>query len=404
MTVDVASPAGSDSATASSCRISSARGSKISPPPPAWLPISATPISWAGVRARGQQPDREEPPERARPVLAAPAVQSAAAHEPVRHAPRRNGHVRHVRDVYRQRARRVLRAAAGPTRQMEVSWGQLQRARRGARIPCSRGFIEAAGVLGTLNGTFIFDGRDKPFDASRGWFQSSNVQWGLQAVGSDFDYVRILLRQFYYRAAGPFVFASGVRWGWLHGIGGDPPITIFDRFFDACGSQTVRGYAEESLSAVTVGGFQAGGTKLLILNQEVRFPLFSRWLQGAAFIDAGNTFRRGRRCRSRGWPSAPAWASASSRRSPRSVRPRLPARPAARRPPLPRALLDRSDLEPLMLRNATRPEIRPRWPSGREDPGERSAGSASVSARVSRRSCRTSPRRARCARRRQESR
>ena len=109
-------------------------------------------------------------------------------------------------------------------------------------------------------------------------------------MGSDFDYVRILLRQFYYRPAGPFVFASGVRWGWLHGIGGDPPITIFDRFFDAGGSQTVRGYAEESLSAVTVGGFQAGGTKLLILNQEVRFPLFSRWLQGAAFIDAGNTF------------------------------------------------------------------------------------------------------------------
>jgi outer membrane protein assembly factor BamA len=149
------------------------------------------------------------------------------------------------------------------------------------------------GALGSLNGTFIVDKRDKPFDASRGWFQSSNLQWGTEALGSDFNYVRVLLRQFYYKPAGPFVFASGVRWGWLHGISGVPPITIFDRFFDAGGSQTVRGYAEDSLSAVEIPGVDApvGGTKLLILNQEVRFPLFSRWLQGAAFIDAGNTFK-----------------------------------------------------------------------------------------------------------------
>jgi translocation and assembly module TamA len=78
--------------------------------------------------------------------------------------------------------------------------------------------------------------------------------------------------------------------GWLHGIGGTPPITILDRFFDAGGSQTVRGYAEDSLSAVEIIGQPVGGTKLLILNQEVRFPLFSRWFQGAVFVDAGNTF------------------------------------------------------------------------------------------------------------------
>ena len=81
--------------------------------------------------------------------------------------------------------------------------------------------------------------------------------------------------------------------GWLHGISSippNPPLVIVDRFFDAGGSQTVRGYDEDSLSSVDVYGFPAGGTKLLLLNQEVRFPLFSRWLQGAAFIDAGNTF------------------------------------------------------------------------------------------------------------------
>jgi len=92
------------------------------------------------------------------------------------------------------------------------------------------------------------------------------------------------------------VLASGVRWGWLHGLADRPdlpPITILDRFFDAGGSQTVRGYAEDSLSAVDVYGVPVGGSKLLLLNQEVRFPLFSKWLQGAAFVDAGNTFKPG---------------------------------------------------------------------------------------------------------------
>jgi outer membrane protein assembly factor BamA len=176
-------------------------------------------------------------------------------------------------------------------RHVEVSWGYSYNLRDVALLDTTRTTVlNLKGALGTVNGTFIFDTRDKPFDASRGWFQSSNLQWGTQVLGSDFDYVRLLLRQFYYHPAGPFILASGVRWGWLHGIGGEPPITILDRFFDAGGSQTVRGYAEESLSAVDIFGVPVGGTKLLILNQEVRFPLLSRWFQGAVFIDAGNTF------------------------------------------------------------------------------------------------------------------
>ena len=185
----------------------------------------------------------------------------------------------------------------GLPHRMEVSWGYSYNLRDVTLMDAARAAsAELRGVLASLNGTFIFDARDKPFDASRGWFQSSNVQWGLEALGSDLDYVRVLLRQFYYRPAGPFVLASGVRWGWLHGLADRPdlpPITILDRFFDAGGSQTVRGYAEDSLSAVDVYGVPVGGSKLLLLNQEVRFPLFSKWLQGAAFVDAGNTFKPG---------------------------------------------------------------------------------------------------------------
>jgi outer membrane translocation and assembly module TamA len=59
--------------------------------------------------------------------------------------------------------------------------------------------------------------------------------------------------------------------------------------FNAGGTSTVRGYAEDSLSAINVAGFALGGTDLLVLNGELRFPI-SRLFGGAAFVDAGNTF------------------------------------------------------------------------------------------------------------------
>jgi len=40
---------------------------------------------------------------------------------------------------------------------------------------------------------------------------------------------------------------------------------------------------------VTFQEVNLGGTDLVVLNGEVRYP-FNRWLTGAAFVDAGNTF------------------------------------------------------------------------------------------------------------------
>jgi outer membrane protein assembly factor BamA/autotransporter translocation and assembly factor TamB len=182
-------------------------------------------------------------------------------------------------------------------RRMDLSWGYSYNVRDvSLTVERLSQSIELKNVLGYLTGTFVIDRRDSPFNASRGWFQSSNVQWGLEELGADIDYFRVLLRQFYYRPVGPLVFASGVRWGWLHGLEGVPDreaLGLVDQLFDAGGGQTVRGYAEDSLSAYEVFGAPVGGSKLLLLNQEIRFPLFSRWLQGAAFIDAGNTFKPG---------------------------------------------------------------------------------------------------------------
>ncbi len=66
-------------------------------------------------------------------------------------------------------------------------------------------------------------------------------------------------------------------------------ISILDLLFEAGGTNTVRGYPEESLSTFNVAGFALGGTDLLVLNGELRFPI-SKLFSGAAFVDAGNTF------------------------------------------------------------------------------------------------------------------
>jgi Omp85 superfamily domain len=93
-------------------------------------------------------------------------------------------------------------------------------------------------------------------------------------LGSDFDYLRTLIRGSYYQPIGPVVLASNARWGHLQPRGGTPPLTVFDLFFKAGGTQTVRDYKQDELSAYDAFGIPLGGTRLVVFNEEIRFPVF----------------------------------------------------------------------------------------------------------------------------------
>jgi outer membrane protein insertion porin family len=149
--------------------------------------------------------------------------------------------------------------------------------------------LELSGLLSGPSASAVVDFRDSPFDATRGWFHSSSLQFGVRTLGSDLGYVRYLARQFYYQPVGPITLAAGARWGTLTGFGGVAPVNILDYLFTAGGTTTVRGYAEASLSAVDFFGVNLGGTDVVILNGEVRFPIV-KWFKGVVFVDAGNTF------------------------------------------------------------------------------------------------------------------
>ena len=148
------------------------------------------------------------------------------------------------------------------------------------------------------------DSRDDPFDSTRGWFHSSTVEYGPEVLGSDLQFLKYTGQQFHYWDLGNnLVLASAVRLGLGAGLGGDD---LSVEVFTTGGGNTVRGYSQDSLGPVDpifgvrvlppdstgesrVSIFPSGGNASLVLNQELRFPLY-RIVRGVGFVDAGNVF------------------------------------------------------------------------------------------------------------------
>ncbi len=174
---------------------------------------------------------------------------------------------------------------------LELAWGYSASSRAVAfELPeAPTRPISFDGLFASMNASAVLDRRNSVFDATRGWFYSTSLQWGLRSLGSDFDYLRTMIRGSYYQPIGPVVLATNARWGNLEPRGGIPPLTVFDLFFKAGGTQTVRGYRQDELSAYDAFGVPLGGTRLVVFNEEIRFPVF-RIVKGVLFADAGNTF------------------------------------------------------------------------------------------------------------------
>ena len=141
------------------------------------------------------------------------------------------------------------------------------------------------GVSRLMTGA-LFDVRDNPFDPRRGFFLSPSLEFGYEH-GSAVWFVRHLFQGSLFIPAGRTVVATGVRLGLANAFG-DGDVFVFDRFF-AGGGNTVRGYAEDSLGPRFADGAALGGDAMLVINQELRFPIY-RWLRGVGFVDAGNVF------------------------------------------------------------------------------------------------------------------
>jgi outer membrane translocation and assembly module TamA len=137
--------------------------------------------------------------------------------------------------------------------------------------------------LATLSTATLWDRRDDPLAPVKGTFSSASIDHAASWLGSDVNNRKLLVQQYVFVPLGGVVFASRVQWGKKFG---PDPLLLDDRF-NAGGATSVRGYSEDSLGPRGVDGLPLGGEAMLVLNQEVRFPIY-RWVKGVTFIDAGN--------------------------------------------------------------------------------------------------------------------
>ncbi|MBS1809059.1 MAG: BamA/TamA family outer membrane protein [Acidobacteria bacterium] len=189
--------------------------------------------------------------------------------------------------------------------------------------------------LSRLSGSFAYDGRDNPFDATKGRYHTADATIALRSLGGNGQFFRFFTENQAYRTLpskfGSGVIATNLRLGLSANIGTPvdkilPPnptdrdrklIPITERFFSG-GSTTLRGYnfelagprnclqvvpdpndatkkiVKDCQNAPTAAGsnpiFQlVGGNALVILNAELRQPVY-RQISLVGFYDMGNVF------------------------------------------------------------------------------------------------------------------
>jgi outer membrane protein assembly factor BamA len=157
--------------------------------------------------------------------------------------------------------------------------------------------------IAPLTTSFTWDTRDSLLDASRGFFFSNALEYAPSLLGSNMNYMKYFGQIFKYfplskPAEIPFgrgmkkpriIYAGGLRIGLAGGFGGQT-ISPSERFF-AGGGTTVRGFTQDSIGPEDPLGDPAGGEAVLIVNNELRFPL-ANIFEGVAFIDFGNVYPR----------------------------------------------------------------------------------------------------------------
>jgi outer membrane protein assembly factor BamA len=152
-----------------------------------------------------------------------------------------------------------------------------------------------------LTTAFTRETRDEVLDATRGSFLSHSFSFSPQFLGSDVPFIKYLGQYFnYFPLQEPqrkrftneilrprLVYAVGLRLGLAHGFSGES-VPLSERFLGG-GSTTLRGFAQNSLGGVDAQGVPLGGEAMLVINNELRFPLW--WIvDGVTFVDVGNVF------------------------------------------------------------------------------------------------------------------
>lgn len=155
--------------------------------------------------------------------------------------------------------------------------------------------------------TYARDRRDNPADAAHGTFNTVDFSDAIEKIGSGASYLRgFFQNSSYYSFGRAFVFARSVRFGVEQPLGNTVPpysplcltscttVPLPERFY-AGGGTSLRGFGlNQAGPRDPATGFPIGGLALLIVNQELRFPMrlpfVGSRLGGTLFYDGGNVY------------------------------------------------------------------------------------------------------------------
>jgi len=184
-------------------------------------------------------------------------------------------------------------------------------------------------LVSEFSGTWFRDTRDNPADASKGSFNTADLSVAGTAIGSSASFFRLFLQNSTYRPiTRNWSFARSARLGILQPFASTVSLSfpaptqtplpqvipLPERLFGG-GGTSLRGFAlNQAGPRDSLTGFPVGGQAMLVLNQELRFPLklpfVGTSLGGALFYDGGNVYSRLTRMTFRWSPPEPVFKTA----------------------------------------------------------------------------------------------
>jgi outer membrane protein insertion porin family len=213
--------------------------------------------------------------------------------------------------------------------------------------------FEQPTLVSEFGATWLRDARDNPADASKGSFNSAEFSVASTALGSSASFIRFLFQNStYHPIKRRFSFARSIRIGILEPFANTESLTfpaptptqctapatptgaptpeiipLPERFF-AGGGTSLRGFAlNQAGPRDPCTGFPVGGQALLVLNQEIRFPMrlpfIGTQLGGALFYDGGNVYSRIDHITLRANPPKPIFAVQDPTQPPSATNPTL---------------------------------------------------------------------------------
>jgi outer membrane protein insertion porin family len=133
---------------------------------------------------------------------------------------------------------------------------------------------------------------NNPLNPTRGSKQTVGVEYG--GLGGDQEFYLVEARNSWFYPAlessfGDIVFSDRTSFGYGESLN-DNPFPLFRRFFPG-GINSVRGYRNRTLGPVDINGNEYGGSKQLVNNLEMIFPLInSAGFKGVLFYDFGQAY------------------------------------------------------------------------------------------------------------------